>query len=112
MRREEDMMITWNITITAPTGNFDATLQVSCENGKIAGDMTGKKGSGPMQDIVMTDSKLTWATKIQKPMPMSLKFVGDINGDTICGTVKFGIFASGTFEGQKVTTKAALLKHS
>lgn len=93
--------MTWKITITAPTGDISATLQISSAEGKVYGSMSGKAGTGPMEDIVMTDKKLAWSTKIQKPMPMSLKFDGRIDGDTISGSVKFGIFASGTFAGER-----------
>jgi hypothetical protein len=34
-------------------------------------------------------------------MPMKLKFQGIIDGDVMSGTVKFGIFASGTFSGTR-----------
>ena len=95
-------MTTWKIRIFAPTGDFGATLDV----GEDGGTMGGKNGSGPMMDLKASDTTMRWATKIEKPMPMKLTFDGQIEGDTISGTVKFGIFASGTFEGHKVKAPA------
>jgi hypothetical protein len=95
-------MTSWTITITAPTGAFDATLHVR-EDGEVAsGEMAGKNGSGPMQDLKLSATTITWSTKVERPMPMKLKFNGIIDGDTMSGTVKFGIFASGTFHGTRV----------
>ncbi|MEM1375145.1 MAG: hypothetical protein AAGF78_12275 [Pseudomonadota bacterium] len=95
-------MTTWKIRIFAPTGDFGATLEV----GEDGGTMGGKNGSGPMVGLEASDTKMRWTTKIEKPMPMKLSFDGDIAGDTITGTVKFGVFASGTFEGHRVAQPA------
>ena len=91
-------MTVWEIRISAPTGDFGANLEV----GDDGGVMTGKNGSGPIADLKVSDTAMSWSTKIEKPMPMTLKFSGDIDGDAISGKVKFGMFASGTFVGEKV----------
>ncbi len=90
-------MTNWNITITAPTGAFDATLHLQDGNG----EMRGKNGAGPMLDLKLDADTISWATKVERPMPMKLKFNGTYDGDAMTGTVKFGIFASGTFSGTR-----------
>ncbi|QUJ76619.1 hypothetical protein KDD17_00650 [Sulfitobacter albidus] len=87
----------WNIEITAPTGNFRATLRITDDGG----EMAGKNGAGPMLDLQQDGDSLRWATQIEKPMPMKMKFDGTVDGDQLSGTVKFGIFAKGTFEGTR-----------
>lgn len=91
----------WNITIKAPTGEFDATLTLGDEGGVPVGEMAGKNGKGPMQDLELSPAAIAWSTKVERPMPMKLKFQGTLDGDTMSGTVKFGLFASGTFSGLK-----------
>lgn len=90
-------MQVWEIEITAPTGNFRATLRIT----DAGGEMSGKNGKGPMLDLVQQGDTLRWATLIEKPMPMKMKFDGTVDGDALSGTVKFGIFAKGTFAGTR-----------
>ena len=97
----DPLMENWNITIKAPTGEFDATLTLVDEGGVLAGEMAAKGGNGPMQDLILGEEAIAWFTKVERPMPMKLKFRGTRDGDTMNGTVKFGLFASGTFSGSK-----------
>lgn len=95
-------MKNWNITIKAPTGDFDATLTIFEEGGVSTGEMAGKYDKGSVQDLELSESAIAWSTKVERPVPMKLKFRGNLCGDTISGTVKFGLFASGTFDGARV----------
>ncbi|MGB5864582.1 MAG: hypothetical protein WBG95_09790 [Sulfitobacter sp.] len=92
-------MSIWNITITAPTGAFDATLEINSELPEPTGEMRAKAGSGPMQGLKFSSDTIEWTTKIERPMPMKLTFKGNHGDGAMSGTVKFGIFASGTFTG-------------
>jgi len=87
----------WTITITSPMGKTSARLQFEQSGSDLIGEMTGKGGSGPMESGRTRGDNLSWTCKIQKPMPMTLKFDGVRQGDEISGSVKFGMFASGKF---------------
>lgn len=95
----------WAIVISAPTGDIKATLSLSEENGFPVGEMAGKSGVGPMRDLKFDETNISWSTKIERPMPMKLTFRGERKGDVLSGEVKFGIFASGTFVGSKLSRK-------
>jgi hypothetical protein len=92
---------TWKINIVAPTGAFDATLNLIGTPDKPTGEMAGKNGKGPMLDLKIDATHISWSTKVERPMPMKLKFQGAIEGNVLSGTVKFGLFASGTFSGTR-----------
>lgn len=100
-------MEVWNVTIAAPSGEIRARLELFTQDGMRVGRMAGKNGSGPAEDLVWTDKRLAWSTKIQKPMPMTLKFNGTIDGDGVAGKVKFGVFASGSFTGKRALDQVA-----
>ena len=70
-------MASWTITITAPTGAFDATLHLSEDGDGTAGEMVGKNGKGPMLDLRLDAAAISWSTKVERPMPMKLKFQGE-----------------------------------
>ena len=94
-------MSVWKITISAPTGAFDATLDINEHLPEPTGEMRAKAGSGPMQGLKFRSDTIEWSTNIERPMPMKLTFKGNHGDGTMSGTVKFGIFASGTFSGTK-----------
>ena len=91
------LMQVWKIAITSPTGTFDATLNFDPKLSPPAGEMRARNGSGPMSDLKLGPDTIEWATKIERPMPMKTWVQGQVR--TMSGTVKFGIFASGTFTG-------------
>lgn len=90
------------ITIEAPTGDFSAKLSLQEVNKAWVGEMVGKAGAGPMVDLKFDGENISWTTKIERPMPMKLKFQGVREGDAVAGKVKFGIFATGTFSGKRI----------
>lgn len=96
-KSQEVRVENWAITITSPMGKTSAKLRFSQNGTDLSGEMTGKGGSGPIGAGRVEGDQLSWSCKIQKPMPMILKFKGVRTGDEIAGTVKFGMFASGTF---------------
>ncbi|MEX3314097.1 hypothetical protein [Sulfitobacter sp. PS-8MA] len=94
-------MQVWKIAITSPTGTFDATLNIDAAQSPPVGEMRAKNGAGPMLNLTLGSDSIEWATKIERPMPMKLVFKGRHEEQTMSGTVKFGIFASGTFTGMR-----------
>jgi hypothetical protein len=94
-------MSIWKIAISAPTGAFDATLEINEELPEPNGEMSAKNGSGPMKGLKFDSDAIEWSTKIERPMPMKLRFKGNHGNEKMSGTVKFGIFASGTFAGKQ-----------
>lgn len=80
-------------------GDIPSTLHIKTDTQPATGEMTGKGGAGPMKDLKTDETTLSWSTKIDRPMPMKLSFLGEITGADITGTVKFGLFASGSFSG-------------
>lgn len=90
-------METWTITITSPMGETTAQLTFEQTGATLIGEMSGKGGSGPMEKGRIEGDQLSWSCRIQKPMPMTLKFKGTRQGDEMSGKVRFGIFASGEF---------------
>jgi len=88
---------TWTITVTSPMGQTTAALRLDIQDPELRGEMSGKGGTGPLEDRRIEGDKLSWSCRIQKPMPMTLKFKGVLQEHDLSGTVKFGMFGSGTF---------------
>jgi hypothetical protein len=69
-----------NITIDANTGSFAATLELRVAADEPDGEMSRKNGKGPMLDMQPNENAISWATKVERLMPMKLKFKGIIHG--------------------------------
>ena len=53
----------------------------------------------PIEDGSVSGNNIVWSASITKPMPMTLKFSGTVDGDKLEGSVKLGMFGSAPFTG-------------
>lgn len=65
--------------------------------GQIAGDL----GSMDIKDGTITGNTLSWRMKMTMPMPMDLDCTATIDGDTLTGTVKAGMFGTMDLTGTR-----------
>jgi hypothetical protein len=89
----------WNITIKTPMGDQTGVLTLKQEGDALTGDMSGSSGSAAIENGKVEGEKLSWHSKVTSPMPLTLEFDGQIEGDAISGNVKLGAFGSSTFSG-------------
>ena len=93
---------TWNVTMNTPMGSRDATLELTASDSDLSGRWSGQQGSTDFSGGKAAGDHAEWTVHVQGPMgAMDLGFAGDVNGDSISGTVQFGAFGSGTFSGTK-----------
>jgi hypothetical protein len=74
---------TWNITVNTPMGARNTTLELKSDGDKLEG------------------THVTWKIAIADPMPMTLEFTGEIEGDNIKGKAATGMFGSFPFTGTR-----------
>lgn len=90
---------TWNITVKSPMGAQPSTLSVAADGPALAGTMTGQGNTQPITNGKVDGDTVAWSSSITTPMPMTLEFVGKVDGDTLNGNVKAGAFGSFPFTG-------------
>ena len=92
----------WKITVNTPMGAQESTLTLTSAGSQLTGNQTAPNGgSADIEDGEADGNDAKWNISITKPMPMTLKFSATVEGDNISGTVKFGMFASGSFSGTR-----------
>jgi hypothetical protein len=94
---------TWAVTIHGPTGPQETTLELSLSEGVLGGTQSAM---GQVEKIVEASydgasGALVWVNKIKKPLPLSLKFQGQVEGNTMSGKVSTGIMGSFPFTAVK-----------
>jgi carbon-monoxide dehydrogenase large subunit len=90
---------TWAVTIHGPTGPQETILELNSTDGTLGGSQSAM---GQVEKIVeiswnSATGDLMWVNKIKKPLPLSLKFQGQVEGSTMSGKVATGIMGSFPF---------------
>jgi hypothetical protein len=93
---------TWNLTVNTPMGEQKSTLVVASSGNTLTGTQSAGHGEGkPIEDGEINGNEISWKASITKPMAMTLQFSGTVEGDTINGSVKLGMFGSAKFSGAR-----------
>jgi hypothetical protein len=92
----------WNLVISTPMGERQATLSVKAEGAVLKGSQAAEGNSAEIFDGEVDGDTIVWKVSITNPMPMTLEFSGTVEGDSISGTVVLGAFGSSSFSGTRV----------
>ena len=92
---------TWNIVMKTPIGEQKSTLALTTDGQTVSGTMSGNDGETPIRDGAADGNKASWKADITKPMAMTLEFSATVDGDTISGTTKLGMFGNAPFSGSR-----------
>ena len=91
----------WEITINSPMGAQKAKLELTAKDGALTGTQQAQGSSQPVANGKLDGSNVSWSANITSPLPMTLEFSGNVEGDTIKGSVKAGAFGSFPFSGSR-----------
>ncbi len=91
----------WEIVINSPMGAQKATLDLKTDGATLTGTQSAAQGTGPLENGKVDGAKVSWSAKITSPMPMTLEFAGNVEGDKLSGSVKAGAFGSFPFNSSK-----------
>jgi hypothetical protein len=94
---------TWNLTLETPIGTQESTLEAKAADGVLTGTQSSSDGSQAIQDGVISGDEASWSVTITSPMPMTLEFKGMVDGHTMSGSVKLGMFGESKFTGVRAS---------
>jgi choline dehydrogenase-like flavoprotein len=84
---------TYDCTIRTPMGPQSGTLVVQPgADGTFSGSISGDMGAMDITGGQVNGQTLAWSMKMTRPMPIDLECAATVNGDTISGSVKAGMF--------------------
>jgi isocitrate lyase len=93
----------WNVTIDTLVGKIEAVFDITEVDGTIHGIARTDAETSEFVDAVATGDQLTWTQAVTTPMKLTLKFDVTIEGDTMKGTSKAGIFPASKVTGTRST---------
>lgn len=91
----------WNLTLTTPMGERQATLTLLNSNGTLTGVQGADGNSAEIFDGAISGDALNWKVTITSPMTLTLEFVGKVAGDSMSGEMSIGPMGNFPFTGVK-----------
>ena len=92
----------WELTLQVPTGPQVMTAQIARSGDTFSGAMSsGEMGT---QDITgkISGNTLTWTLSLTKPMSIKLSFEARVEGESMTGSVKLGMFGKAALTGKRI----------
>lgn len=90
---------TWNLTMQTPIGERKSTLDLKAAGNALSGKLTAEGNSTDIYEGTADGNAVAWKADIKNPMPLSLAFTANVDGDKISGTVSAGAIGSWPFSG-------------
>src|SRR6201992_487908 len=101
----------WNITMSTPMGERNATLSLKAAGGTLTG-VQGAEGNPPeIFAGTANGDDVAWKVSITNPMPLTLEFTGKVAGDSISGEMGIGPMGSFPFTGTRAQPRAFAQAH-
>ena len=92
----------WNTVVKSPLGEQQSVLTVTDNgDGTWSGTNAGAMGALSCDNGKIDGNKLTWTMDMKVPMPMVLECDATVEGDTITGGVKAGMFGTSPLSGTR-----------
>lgn len=94
---------TWQITVNTPMGAQATTLSLRSEGAALSGEQSADESTTAIYDGSIEGDEVRWKVDVTKPMALTVSFRGKIDGDTISGKAKAGMFPAMAFEGSRAS---------
>ncbi|GIP36489.1 DJ-1/PfpI family protein [Paenibacillus sp. J2TS4] len=93
----------WDTTISTPIGKLSVILDITSEDGQIAGMAQQGEEIVPLDNPILEGNQLKWSMKVTKPMRLTLKFIVSIDGNKMYGEAKAGVLPSSKLTGHRIS---------
>jgi hypothetical protein len=92
---------TWELAMQTPIGERKVTLTIEVAGASLTGKMSAEDGNAvDIYDGKVAGNAASWKANIKNPMPLTLEFAGDLDGDRMTGTVSAAV-GSWPFAGSR-----------
>jgi len=92
----------WKMTLKTPMGPQEMTMQLIRHGDVISGRIDSAMGGEAISNGKIDSDKLTWDMEAKKPIPIKLSFEVKVQGDTMTGHAKLGMFGNADLSGQRI----------
>jgi hypothetical protein len=93
----------WDVTIATPIGKMEVVFEITERAGAIEGTASSDAETVDFLNTVAEGNRLTWTQDVTTPMKLSLNFDVTVDGDTMTGTSRPGLFPPSKVEGRRTS---------
>jgi hypothetical protein len=91
---------TWKLSVNTPMGAQESTLVIANSGGTpTATQSAGSSEGRPVDDLTIHGNDVSWKSSITRPVALTLEFSGTVEGESMSGKVKLGMFGTQSFSG-------------
>jgi hypothetical protein len=92
----------WNLAVDSPMGRQQVRLALQDEGDQLAGTVTNNASgiTAEIFDAQVNGDQLSWKFKMSQ-FKLTLSFTTTVNGETMAGRVKAGLFGSFNVTGER-----------
>ena len=91
----------WELTLQTPMGPQSMTAQIVRDGTEFKGTMTGEMGVEQINGKV-SGNVLSWTLSLKKPVSIKLTFDATVEGNSMSGSVKLGMFGKAQLSGKRI----------
>jgi hypothetical protein len=91
----------WDVTIDTLIGKMEVVFDITEQDGVIHGTARSDAETADFLDAVADGNRLTWSQAVTTPMRLTLKFEVTVEGDSMTGTSKAGMFPASKVYGSR-----------
>jgi carbon-monoxide dehydrogenase large subunit len=91
----------WKMVMDTPMGAQEMTGRFQTDGDTLTGVLESPEGNQEFTGTV-AGNRLKWEMKVTKPMPVTLKYDLTVEGGTLSGKVKLGMFGTAKVTGERV----------
>lgn len=92
---------TWDIVADTPMGAQQSTITLSDDGGTLTGTSESGGQEAEIYDGTSDGNTGTWKVDLTQPLPMTLTFTAEVDGDNIKGEADPGMFPPSPFTGTR-----------
>jgi len=93
---------TWDLTTLSPEGEFKSVMEVRQEGDKLVAVGKSPQGERPYDSVAVEGNNITLVITISyNGSPMTITYMGKIDGTKIEGSADYGGLATGTFSAAR-----------
>jgi hypothetical protein len=92
----------WKMTLKTPMGPQEMVMQVVRNGATFTGRIDSPMGSETITNGTIAGDQLTWTMAVKKPVAIKVSFEVKLQGDSMTGSAKLGMFGKAAVTGERV----------
>ena len=92
----------WKMTLKTPMGPQEMVMQIVRDGGAFTGRIDSPMGSEIITNGAIAGDALSWTMAVKKPVAIKVSFEVKVQGDSMTGHAKLGMFGKAAVTGERV----------